>query len=331
MEQGLTYDDVLLIPGFSSIASRSEVDLSVDLGKGIKFKLPIISANMKHVTGVEMASAMAAAGGLGLLHRFNTIDEQVADFKKIVGLSGASVGIKPEDKDRVKALIEAGCSIICIDIAHGHSQGCLDMAKWISWEYPDVLLIAGNVATASGAYALAEAGVDVVKVGIGGGSICSTRIETGNGVPMVTSLKWVFGEACDNFGYAANRKFKIIADGGIREGGDVVKALCLSDAVMVGNLLARTEESPGDRIEKDGVLYKSYHGSSTHKNSRVEGVKTLLPVEGKASDVLQWLSEGLQSGCSYQGAKNLEELKIRGKFIRITPQGLLESRPHSLS
>lgn len=325
---GLSYDDVLLIPDYSEIESRSQVDISVDLGKGVKLRVPIISANMKHVTDVKVAQLMAELGGLGILHRFGTIDEQVKDFQSVKGLVGASVGIK--EKDRVKALVEAGCKIICIDVAHGHSKGCLEMTSWIAGEYPSVLLISGNIATAAGARALAEAGADVVKCGIGGGSICSTRIETGNGVPMMTSLQWVFEEASDGINYTSDRNFKIIADGGIKTGGDLVKALSRSDAVMVGNLLARSMEAPGRVIEVDGKMYKEYHGSSTLKTNRVEGVRGAVPVEGTLEQILLRLTEGLQSGCSYQGAGNLEELKRKAQFVKITSMGLMESKPHSI-
>lgn len=274
---GLTFDDVLLVPKHSDIKSRSDIDTSCDLGKGVFLKIPIIPANMKSIIEVDMAKAVAGCGGLAILHRFMTIDEQVTMFceAKAHGHVGVAIGVKDDDHERLSKLVSAGCRIVCIDVAHGDSILCVDMISYVHKHYPDVLLIAGNVATADGALRLVEAGADVVKVGIGPGSLCTTRIETGNGVPQLTALMEIFELRKTSY-----KKFKIVADGGIKNSGDIVKALCFSDAVMMGNVFAGTDEAPGKIISVQGKPFKEYVGSSTHKASHVEGVTALVPYKG---------------------------------------------------
>ena len=344
VRQGLTFDDVRLIPKYSEVATRN-MPLDVSLGKGVNLRSPIVSANMKNVTGHEMAIAIAKNGGLPLLHRFATINEQRTMFKKATeynSIVGCSVGVKDEDYGNADALVTAGCSILCVDVAHGDHILCLKMVERLARNFPDILLIAGNVATAAGARRLHDAGADVIKVGIGGGSLCTTRIETGNGVPQLTALHDVFMESCKNVSNMStgfqgtmkdtyDRKFKIIADGGIRRAGDIVLALCFSDAVMLGSILAGTDEAPGD-VEIDvatGRRYKIYAGSSTHKASRVEGVVRRIDCKGPVEPILTKLCEGIQSGLSYQGCMNLEELKEDPEFIQISNAGLTESHPHT--
>lgn len=333
VQKALSLDDVLLVPKYSEVSSRSLVDTSVDLGKGFKLRIPIISSNMKHVTEVDMAKAMAEMGGLAILHRFCTIEEQVSMWLQATDNSshenekfvGAAVGVKEEDKQRVEQLYKFGCSIVCVDVAHGYSKACLDMTKWIAQNYPDVLLISGNAAEGRGALAIAEAGADIVKVNVGSGSICSTRIETGNGVPAITALESAYKASLNDDG---TRKFKIIQDGGCKNAGDVAKSLCFADAVMCGQLLAGTSEAPGSIIEIDGHKYKEYNGSSTHKANRVEGVFGFVAFKGSVKPILQSIVEGVQSACSYQGCHNLEELKEDPEFIEITSAGMAESKPH---
>lgn len=331
--EGLTYDDVLLVPKYSEVETRSSVDLSVDLGKGIKLDIPIITANMADVTGPEMAAAVAKMGGLGLLHRFCTLEQQVEDFKqaayykgeKLVNNIGCSLGVKEEDKERLDVLYDAGCRIFCIDVAHGHNKNCGDMTLYVAKKYSDVLLISGNVATPEGAKYLADCGADVCKGGVGPGSLCSTRVETGNGVPQLTALQLI---AMDR----KNRKmnYKIIADGGIKRAGDLTKALCFADTVMLGSLLAGTNEAPGQNIKVDGVTYKQYRGSSTLKDKHIEGVQAMVPLKGPVEGVIDKLLQGLKSGCSYQGVSNLTDLKSNPTFVKISNSGLLESHPHSV-
>lgn|SRR5574337_52946 len=341
--EGLTFDDVLLVPQHSDIGSRSrDVDISVRWG-GLHFEHPIIPANMKTVTGREMAQKIIKSGGLAILHRFMDQKEQLEIANNIFDSHGnehfaVSVGVKPSDKEMVSRFWDAGIRIVCIDIAHGDSNHCTEMISWIKNKYRDTFVIAGNVATGSGARRLWEAGADVVKVGVGPGSLCTTRIETGNGVPQLTALMDVAREQSSlnilemsrNYPNEKRRKFPFISDGGIKSAGDIVKALCFADMVMVGNLFAGCEEAPGERIIIDGVSYKKYVGSSTHKTNHIEGVAALVPYRGSVDDILTKLREGLLSGCSYQGAHNLEELKDNPVFIKITNAGLKESHPHDV-
>lgn len=337
VKKGYTYDDVLLVPQYSDIKSRSEVDISTKLGK-IELKIPLVSANMKSVTGEEMARAISSLGGLALLHRFEHTaavygyggggphEWQRAVFQKLYHENhdnqkyiGVSIGL--DDIAEVKKYFNIGVKIICIDVAHGHhkrSAGLLiDMAK----EKPiDATIIAGNVATPRGAEFLRNAGADVIKVGIGPGSLCSTRIETGNGVPQLSALS----EIAEIVGS------DVIADGGIKTAGDIVKALCFSEAVMLGNLLAGTNESPGETIALDGNTYKSYAGSSTHKSNHVEGIIGLVPTKGTVLNIISKLLDGIKSGLSYQGAVNIKALQKHPEFVEISAAGLSESHPHSI-
>lgn len=352
IREGLTFDDVLLVPKHSTIPSRSQVDISVKWG-ALEFAHPIIPANMKTVTGPEMAVQVIKSGGLAILHRFMDSQEQIRTAGKLFDTHGnehfaISIGVKEEDRDMISRFRNAGVRIICIDIAHGDSQQCLQMISWIKNKWPDMFVIAGNVATGTGAQRLWMEGADAVKVGVGPGSLCTTRIETGNGVPQLTALidvaqtkKMLLNpspryEARNEDGSwqevppRLNRPLHIIADGGIKSAGDVVKALCFADMVMVGNLFAGCEESPGQRLVIDGVSYKEYVGSSTHKANHIEGVAALVPYKGTYKEVLTKLSEGLVSGCSYQGAHTLNDLKHNPEFIRITNAGLKESHPHDV-
>lgn len=337
-KHGLTFDDVLLIPKYSAVKSRKEVDLSVDLGKGIKLDIPIVSANMKTVTGPEMANAIARLGGLGILHRFqSSLNERVSDYNEAIkGLSaaeikrvGVSVGVHKSELDFLNDLynlnIVAMPSVICVDVAHGDSLYCERMVDHIHYKYPDVLLIAGNVATASGAFNLANRGADVIKANVGSGSLCTTRIQTGNGVPALTTIIDI-----DDFREKNNYDFKLICDGGLRSAGDIVKSLCFADAVMLGNLLAGTDEAPGQIINKDGLMYKTYAGSSTHKDRNIEGVAGLVPCRGPVAKSIEKLLDGIRSGCSYQGVSNLEDLKKNPEFVSISNAGLVESHPHDI-
>lgn len=359
VKTGYTFDDLLLVPKYSEVSSRQKVDISVNLGKDVLLHMPLVSANMKSVTEVEMAKKMILLGGLALFHRFGSDDSQIKFFKEsassYVGERiasnhvGCSVGIQESDKLLTDKLIAIGCKIICVDVAHGDHIGCNQMTSWIAKKYPEVLIISGNVASKSGALRLYNSGAHVIKVGIGGGSLCTTRIETGNGVPQLTALEEVYEASKvyeekvltdENYDYSpyrssvfnGERKFKIIADGGIRRAGDIVKALCFADTVMLGNLLAGTDETPGWADQgTNGKKFKEYAGSSTHKSNHVEGVIAKVPCKGPVTPIINKLLEGLRSGCSYQGADNLEELKISPEFVSITNAGLKESHPHAES
>jgi IMP dehydrogenase len=339
--QGYTFDDVLLIPKRSSLKSRDDVDLSVRLPKGNSLKLPILSANMKTVTEIKMTIAIANLGGLPILHRFDdhitllknfdTARNSVSD-----GLIGVSVGIKDEDKVLVSDFYNIGCNVICVDVAHGDHDKVYDFVADIRAKYPSILIIAGNVVTETGANHLWSAGADIIKIGVGPGSLCTTRIETGNGYPQLSALDNV----CNGCYGEHDGEWPIfIADGGIKSAGDCVKALAFADLVMIGNLFAGTDEAPGsvidDRYRPTGILdggskFKKYEGSSTHKQNHIEGVVALVPYKGKVADVVIKLTEGIRSGCSYQGARNLKELKLDPEFVVISNAGLKESHPHSI-
>lgn len=353
--EGYTFDDVLLKPRHSDVKSRSEVDLSVELSKGISLKIPVVPANMKSVAGIEMAEECYKLGGMAIIHRFMPAQEQLEIAKNLtkdkLNYIGFSIGIKKEDYGMVDSFAAIGVKILCIDIAHGDSSHCVNMTKYIAEKYPNIFLISGNVATSYGAKNLWIAGADCVKVGIGPGSLCTTRIETGNGVPQLSALSdiadmknqltnpWqrtVYKDNDDAYGKrqtmppVIDKQIFVIADGGIKNAGDIVKALCFSDLVMAGNIFAGTEETPGEIMNVNGKRYKNYVGSSTHKQTHVEGVMALVPTKGPVLNIMQKLFEGLRSGLSYQGSKNLTELKIAPEFVKITGAGLKESHAHDV-
>jgi len=345
IREGLTFDDVLLVPKYSTVKSRStDVDISVKWGK-LSFAHPVIPANMKTVTGMEMAYEIIKSGGLAILHRFMSPQEQVDIAEDIIDNFGpdhfaVSIGVKAHDREYVDRFYDVGVRIMCIDIAHGDSSLCEEMAKWVKEKHSDIFLIAGNVATGDGARHLWEAGADVVKVGVGPGSLCTTRLETGNGVPQLTALMDVAEaqrqlrelEKTRYYPHESHKRktYPFISDGGIKKAGDVVKALCFADMVMAGNVFAGCEETPGVVHTIGGVPHKEYVGSSTHKANHIEGVAAWVACKGKYQDVLTKFLEGLRSGCSYQGSHNLRELKDNPTFIRITNAGLVESHPHDV-
>lgn len=465
---GLTFDDVLLVPVKSPVRSRSEVDVSTVLVKGVRLNIPIVSANMDTVTESAMAIAMARLGGIGIIHRFMEIERQVAEVKRVkraeafvierpytispnttvaevkqlmretgvsgflvvddqnrllgivsrrdvrfveredrpvsevmtpqaklvVGsprttleeairilnqhkleklplvdenwvlrglitakdvervvnpssaakdskgrlLVGAAIGVRGDFLERASRLIEADVDVLVLDVAHGHSEMAIEAIRRVKREFPAVPLIAGNVATPEGTQDLIQAGADAVKVGIGPGAACTTRMVTGAGVPQLTAIMWC-AEAASKMGVP------IIADGGIRHPGDITKALAAgASAVMIGSLLAGTDESPGYPVVRDGVKYKVYRGMASlgaNMKRRMldrdeldeesvaqivpEGVESYVPYRGKVEEVINQLVGGLKSGMSYCGARNIEELRRNARFIRITEAGAAES------
>lgn len=333
--QGFCFDDVLLIPKHSTIASRSDVDLSVQLPRDIKLKIPFVSAPMKTVTGVEFARTLAQLGGMAILHRFDEYDVLLENFIEAdapgsFGRIGSAIGIKPIDLELAQNLYKVGCRSLCVDVAHGDHSLVKRFLENLRKECPDALIIAGNVATDTGAQMLWEAGADIIRSGIGGGSICSTRIETGNGYPLLSTLQNIKKHPFHSFDKEDLEPPMIIADGGIRTAGDCVKSLCFSDLVMLGNLFAGTDEAPGDIITINGQQFKSYAGSSTHKQKHIEGVIGLVPYKGSVRNVVQKLVEGIKSGCSYQGVNNIQELQQDPQFVVISNAGLRESHPHDV-
>tara|TARA_R110000824_G_scaffold150209_6_gene320753 strand:+ start:11136 stop:12161 length:1026 start_codon:yes stop_codon:yes gene_type:complete len=332
----LTYDDVLLVPQHSDIESRGEVDIGNDLDEKTHLSLPILSAPMDTVTENTMAFAMHHAGGLGIIHRYNSIKRQVelvrdASVEKMCNV-GAAVGVAGDFEERACSLYDAGANVICVDVAHGHHLLVERAIKTLRNIFGDsVHVMAGNVATAEGYKALSSWGADSVRCNVGGGSICSTRIQTGHGVPGLQTI----------LDCAAHKRpeTKIIADGGLRNSGDMVKALAAgADIVMVGSLLAGTDETPGDVIGTINSKKKIYRGMASKeaqfewrgKYSSNEGISATIPYKGKVADILKDLKNGIASGLSYSGCRSIQELQENAIFIRQTVSGLAESRPHIL-
>ncbi|MST79084.1 guanosine monophosphate reductase [Lactobacillus equicursoris] len=362
-KEGITFDDVLLIPAESHVLPN-EVDLSTQLADNLKLNIPIVSAGMDTVTEGKMAAAMAKMGGLGVIHKNLSIKAQADEVRLAKNtpvtetdthaavdkdgklLVAAAVGVTSDTFERAEALFEAGADAIVIDTAHGHSAGVLRKIKEIRDHFPKNTLIAGNVATGEGTRALFEAGVDVVKVGIGPGSICTTRVVAGVGVPQLTAI-YDAADVAKEFGKP------IIADGGIKYSGDVVKALAAGgNAVMLGSMLSGTEEAPGDVQQgADGRLVKSYrgmgsvgamsqqHGSSdryfqggvNEANKLVpEGIEAVVSYKGSVNNVVYQILGGLRSGMGYCGAENIQKLIETAQFVRISNAGLRESHPHDV-
>lgn len=338
IKEGLTFDDLLLIPKHSNIKTRKDISVSVELSKGLSFKHFLVPANMATVSGAEMALTAFTAGGMAILHRFMPPNDQIKLAKELGSLCssgkaenhiGFSVGVKKEDYNMVDEFASYGAKILCIDIAHGDSEHCVQMTRYISETYPYIFLISGNVATREAAKTLWRAGADAVKIGIGSGSLCSTRIETGNGIPQLTALS----EASDmrkilTDNKAVSKPIFIISDGGARNNGDYVKALCFSDMVMTGSLFAGCVETPGKTITINDITYKDYVGSSTYKANHIEGVSALVKCKGTYQEIIDKTLESVRSGCSYQGVNNIKDLQKDPQFISITNSGLAESHPH---
>ena len=472
-KEGLTFDDVLLVPKYSDITSRSQTDLSTKLSRNITLSIPFISANMDTVTEAPMAVTMARAGGIGILHRFLTIQEQAKEVlkvkragsviienpytinqektvqdaidyadeqevsgllvvdsnSKLVGivtdrdllfekdtshlikdvmtkdvvtakpgitpeeakeilhknrieklplvddsgsitglitskditniedypnaskdkkgrpLVGAAVGVKGDFLERTESLLDAGADVLVVDIAHGHSENAISTVKNIKKAFPDCELIAGNIATAQGAEDLIKAGVDAVKVGVGSGSICITRVITGSGVPQLTAVM-----DCAKIG--RDHGIPIISDGGTRTSGDATKALAAgASSVMVGSILGGTDESPGTVLTKNGKRFKVYRGmaslgASLGRKSKetgsvsfdddlndyvAEGVEAMVPYKGTVTDILKQLTGGVRSGLSYCGAHTIPQMQENAEFIKMSRAGFAESQPHDVS
>lgn len=353
MKNSLTFDDVLLEPQYSEVPTRSAVSVVTNLGPTFTLDIPIISANMDSITEYDMAVAMDNVGGLGILHRFMTIEEQVKQIDRFKWTNGtyigAAIGIKDDCFRRAEECVRAGADTLVLDVAHGHSKSVAEALLRIKDKHPDTHIIAGNVATYEGAKYLCMAGASAVKVGVGPGSVCSTRIVAGVGVPQLTAIMEA-SKACGEYG------IPVIADGGIRYPGDVAKAIAAgANAVMVGGLLSGTVESPGHIVEKDGRLFKAYRGMASrgamtkrrevevqHMNGSSpeprlehitpEGVETMVPFTNRfAGDVVAELIGGLRSAMSYSNSLSIPEFHANARFVKITNAGLAESHPHALS
>jgi len=330
MKETLSFEDVLLVPQKSDIVSRSEVNLTSTMGNH-SFELPIIASPMDTVTETVMASTMKELGALGIIHRYASIEEQCEMISPTV--VAAAVGVSGDFKERVASLKEVGLEIVCLDVAHGHHSMMEAALKHLRDTYGnDLTIIAGNVATPEGYRDLSEWGADAVRIGIGGGSICSTRIQTGHGVPTFQSVldcKYVDADA------------KIIADGGIKTAGDMVKAIAAgADFVMLGSMLAGTDESPGQVfVSGDDKKYKVYRGMASVEAQvdwrgearSLEGVSTTIPHKGSVTSVMSGLKQNIRSGLSYSGARTIEEFQAKARFIRQTSASMVESGTHILN
>lgn len=368
---GLTFDDVLLLPGYADF-SRTEIDLSTKLTKNISLKLPFVSSPMDTVTEANLAIALAQLGGIGIIHRNLSAEDQathVATVKKAHSASsgqellvGAAVGAKGAE-ERLTALVHAGVDVVVVDSAHGYAKTIIDTVSHIKKTYPHVEVIAGNIATYDGAKALIDAGADGIRVGMGPGAICTTRIISGMGVPQITAL-------AETSRAAKETGVPIIADGGIKYSGDIVKALASgATSVMMGSFFASSSESPGEiktltkeqvpsrfksilKTEKETYQFKEYRGmgsvAAMEKGAQVksegefhgkdykdrvlvaEGVEALVPIKGSVKELVDQAVGGIKSGMYYVGAKNIVGLQEKAQFIQITQASLNESHPHSI-
>lgn len=350
--RALSFDDITLVPRYNNIASRKHVDTGVQFGS-LSLKLPIFSANMDTVTGPKMAREMHRLGGLGFLHRFCSIEDNIKLYDEArflqpnqdhvcgvpPGEAVVSLGVN-EGLDRFNALYEVGARFFCVDVAHGHSKEVGRIIRQIKEATPDAFVVAGNVCTAEGAEYLVDKGADAIKVGIGPGSVCSTRIKTGFGVPQFTAIQECRHVTCF-----------LIADGGIKTPGDAVKAFAAgADAIMLGGMLAGTDETPGQIVEEPifesaspaGFLrrkVKLFRGMASREAQEdfmgsqsdwktAEGVEIRIEAKGPVKNVIDDLMGGIRSGMTYCGANTIEEIRKRARWVEITGAGYKEGTPH---
>ena len=345
IKEALTFDDVLLLPKYSNVLP-SNTNIILDLTKKISLKVPFLTSAMDTVTEAKMAIAIAREGGMGIIHRNLDIKKQSNEVKKVKNknlLVGAAVGTNQDDLERTKSLISNNADLIVIDTAHGHSEKVLKTLSKIKKITKDVPICVGNIATGEAAKKLYNAGADIIKVGIGPGSICTTRMVAGIGVPQISAIIEVKKAL-----YKKN--IKIISDGGIKFSGDIAKALAAgADAIMMGSIFAGTDESPGKKFRIKGKVYKQYRGMGSigamsagsanryfQKNFKdkskfvPEGVEGRVEYKGKVSKIIYQLQGGLRSSMGYIGAKNLKEINKKAKFVKITKAGFYESMVHSV-
>ena len=334
--KALSFDDISLVPRYNNIASRKDVDTSVRFGE-CTLKIPLISANMDTITSAHMARKMRYLGGIGFLHRFCSIEDNVKMYREVgtgFGSCVLSLGVN-EGLDRFHALYEVGARYFCVDIAHGHSKAVGYMIQAIKEFDPKTFIVAGNVCHAAGAEYLADKGADAVKVGIGPGSVCTTRIKTGFGVPQFTAIQDCRRVSCF-----------IIADGGIRSPGDAVKAFAAgADAVMLGGMLAGTDETPGKLMDNPGLTpaefftpYKVFRGMASKEAQddfgvnaewkTSEGIEIRVAPKGPVANVVSDLMGGIRSGMTYCGANNLKQIRERADWVEVTAAGAAEGQPH---
>lgn len=341
----LTYDDVLILPNFTNL-KHEDIDLSGRLTKNIKLALPIIASPMDTVCEERMALEIAREGGIGIIHRNQSVDAQILQAKKVTGekmIVGAAIGLGSDFEDRAKKIIDSGIKLVCIDHSIGHSQAVYDAIKYLKKNY-NVEIMAGNVATYDGAKYLFEAGADILRVGKGAGSICISRKISGVGVPQLSAI-------IETAKAAKEYERSIVADGGIRSSGDIVKALAAgADAVMLGAFISGTDESPGSLKRVNGKAYKYYRGMGSlgamkngsadrygqqskgiDKNNLIEeGIEGYIEYKGQLKKIIHEMVGGIKSGFVNIGAKDIGELQKRAKFIQITRAGEIESTFHDI-
>ena len=346
IKEALTFDDVTMTPKYSEVLP-SEVDTSINLSKNLNLKIPLLSSAMDTVTESKMAIAIAKAGGIGIIHRNLDIKEQISEIKKVKAkklLVGAAVGAGPLELKRADAILKEKVDLIVVDTAHGHSKKVAEIIKKIKRKKDKkTSLCAGNIATSEAAKFLIKLGVDVIKVGIGPGSICTTRLVAGIGMPQLSAILEVKKGI-------KNKKVKLISDGGIKYSGDIAKALAAgADAVMIGSLFAGTSEAPGKLIKKKGKLYKNFRGMGSvgamnkgsadryfQKKQRdtskyvPEGVEGLVKFKGDVKNIIYKLVGGLKSSMGYLGSKRVISLRNKPNFIKITKAGFYESMVHNV-
>jgi len=345
IKEALTFDDVLLVPRYSSVLP-SETNLHTDLGQDIKLKIPFLSSAMDTVTESSMAISVAKKGGLGIIHRNLSIIEQSKEINKVKNknlLVGAAVGTSNEDLNRIKSIVDSGVDLIVIDTAHGHSKKVLQILSKIKKLNLKNPICVGNIATAEAALKLYNEGADILKVGIGPGSICTTRMIAGIGVPQISAILEVKKSM-------KNKKIKIISDGGIKFSGDIAKGIAAgADAIMMGSIFAGTDESPGKKYKYKNKFYKSYRGMgsigamSTGSSNRYfqknhkdkskfvpEGVEARVIYKGTVDRILYQLQGGLRSSMGYIGANKINEIQKKAKFVKITKAGFYEGMVHSV-
>ena len=345
IKEALTFDDVLMLPRYSNVLPIN-TNISLSLTKDITLKVPFLSSAMDTVTESNMSIAMAREGGIGVIHRNLKIKDQSKEIKKVKIknlLVGAAIGTNQNDLERARSLLDNGVDLIVIDTAHGHSEKVLKILSKLKKINNKIPVCVGNIATGEAAKALYNSGADIIKVGIGPGSICTTRMVAGIGVPQISAIMEI-KKALDK------KKIKIISDGGIKFSGDIPKALAAgADAIMMGSIFAGTDESPGKKFKVKGKIYKQYRGMGSigamssgsanrnfQKNFRdkskfvPEGVEGRVEYKGSVSKIIYQLQGGLRSSMGYIGAKNLSEIKKKAKFIKITKAGFYESMVHSV-
>ena len=345
IKEALTFDDVLMLPKYSNILPTN-TNISLHLTKKISLKVPFLSSAMDTVTESKMAIAIAKEGGLGIIHRNLDIIKQTKEIKKVKNKKlcvGAAIGTNPEDLERARSLVANGADLIVIDTAHGHSEKVLKTLTKVKKIIKKIPVCVGNIATGDAAKKLYNSGADIIKVGIGPGSICTTRMVAGIGVPQISAIMEVKK--------TLNKKnIKIISDGGIKFSGDIAKAIAAgADAIMMGSIFAGTDESPGKKFRSKGKIYKEYRGMGSigamssgsanryfQKNFKdkskfvPEGVEGRVEYKGKVSKIIYQLQGGLRSSMGYIGARNLSEINRKAKFIKITKAGFYESMVHSV-